>query len=39
MIDLGKWFNGEMAIKEPLRADHFEGYADLPPGAYLDRPE
>ncbi len=39
LVDLGKWFNGEMAISEPLRGDHFEGYADLPPGSYLDIPE
>ena len=39
LVDLGKWFNDEMVIKEPLRADHFEGYADLPPGSYLDTPE
>jgi endogenous inhibitor of DNA gyrase (YacG/DUF329 family) len=39
LVDLGKWFNGEMVIEEPLRADHFEGYGDLPPGSYLDQPE
>jgi hypothetical protein len=39
MVDLGKWFNGEMVIEEPLRADHFEGYGDLPPGSYIDLPE
>ncbi len=39
LVDLGKWYNEEMAIEEPLRGDHFEGYADLPPGSYLDQPE
>jgi endogenous inhibitor of DNA gyrase (YacG/DUF329 family) len=39
LIDLGKWFTGENAISEPLRPEHFEKYADLPPGAQLDQPE
>jgi uncharacterized protein len=39
LVDLGKWFSEEMVIEEPLRGDHFEGYGDLPPGDYLDRPE
>jgi endogenous inhibitor of DNA gyrase (YacG/DUF329 family) len=39
MIDLGKWFSGENAISEPLRPEHFEKYANLPPGEYLDKPE
>lgn len=39
LIDLGKWMDEEHAIAEPLRPDHFEGYEDLPPGAYLDVPE
>ncbi len=30
LIDLGKWFNGENAISEPLRPEHFEGMEDLP---------
>lgn len=38
-VDFGKWFKEEMSIKEPLRGDHFEGYAELPPGNYLDQPE
>jgi uncharacterized protein len=25
LIDLGKWFGGEHAISEPLRAEHLEG--------------
>jgi len=24
LIDLGKWFSGENAISEPLKAEHFE---------------
>ncbi|HEY5233462.1 MAG TPA: DNA gyrase inhibitor YacG [Verrucomicrobiae bacterium] len=39
LIDLGKWFNGEHAISEPLRPEHFEKYVDLPPGENLDKPE
>jgi endogenous inhibitor of DNA gyrase (YacG/DUF329 family) len=39
LIDLGKWLGGEHAISEPLRPEHFEKYADLPPGAHLDEPE
>ena len=39
LVDLGKWFNGENAISEPLRPEHFEKYAELPPGDYLDKPE
>ena len=38
-IDLGKWFNSEHVISEPLKPEHFEKYADLPPGEYLDQPE
>jgi endogenous inhibitor of DNA gyrase (YacG/DUF329 family) len=39
LIDLGKWFNAEHAISEPLRPEHFEKFADLPPGEHLDKPE
>jgi endogenous inhibitor of DNA gyrase (YacG/DUF329 family) len=39
LVDLGKWFSGENAISEPLRPEHFEKYADLPPGEHLDKPE
>ena len=39
LIDLGKWLGGEHAISEPQRPEHFEKYADLPPGEALDRPE
>jgi len=39
LVDLGKWFAEEHAIASPLRADHLEEYADLPPGNQLDQPE
>jgi endogenous inhibitor of DNA gyrase (YacG/DUF329 family) len=39
LVDLGKWFGGEHAISEPLRPEHFERFADLPPGGHLDKPE
>lgn len=39
LVDLGKWLGGEHAISEPLRPEHLEQYADLPPGDELDRPE
>ena len=39
LVDLGKWFQEEHAISEPLRPDALEPYADLPPGEHLDRPE
>ena len=35
-IDLGKWFGGEHVISEPLRPEHFEKFAGLPPGEHLD---
>jgi len=38
LIDLGKWLGGEHAISEPLGPEHFEKYARLPPGKYLDTP-
>jgi len=38
-VDLGKWFDEELRISEPLRPDHFQDYANLPPGVELDRPE
>jgi len=38
-VDLGKWFGGEHVISEPLRPEHFEKFADLPPGEQLDNPE
>ena len=39
LIDLGKWFNEEQKISEPLRPEHLEKYASLPPGRELDVPE
>lgn len=39
LVDLGKWFEEENKISEPLRPDHFAKYEDLPPGEHLDRPE
>ncbi len=39
LIDLGKWFNEEQKISEPLRPEHLEKYAGLPPGQQLDVPE
>jgi hypothetical protein len=38
-VDLGKWFAEENAISEPLRAEHLEEFADLPPGEDLDKPD
>jgi uncharacterized protein len=38
LIDLGKWFNSEHAISEPLRPGDLENCADLP-GEQLDRPK
>jgi len=39
LIDLGKWLGGEHVISEPLCPEHFEKYADLPPGEALDQPD
>ncbi len=39
LIDLGKWLNEEARISEPLRPEHLEHFADLPPGQHLDQPE
>lgn len=39
LVDLGKWFAEEHAVSEPLRPEHLEKYADLPPGRHLDQPE
>ena len=39
LVDLGKWFNQEHAISEPLRPETLEKYANLPPGDHLDKPE
>jgi endogenous inhibitor of DNA gyrase (YacG/DUF329 family) len=39
LIDLGKWLGGEHVISEPLRPEHFEEFAELPPGEHLDKLE
>jgi hypothetical protein len=39
LVDLGKWFGEENAISEPLRAEHLEEFAELPPGEDLDKPD
>ena len=39
LIDLGKWFNQEHAVSEPLRPEHLEKFAELPPGEHLDKPD
>ncbi len=39
LVDLGKWFEEEHAISEPLRPGHFESFGDLPDGQYLDEPD
>ena len=38
MVDLGRWLGEEHTISEPLRPEHFEQFADLPPGEHLDEP-
>ena len=35
----GDLTGGEHVISEPLKPEHFEKYADLPPGEYLDKPD
>jgi endogenous inhibitor of DNA gyrase (YacG/DUF329 family) len=39
LVDLGKWLGGGHVISEPLRPEHFEKFADLPPGGHLDKTE
>lgn len=39
LVDLGQWFEEEHRLSEPLKPAHFEEYASLPPGRYLDQPE
>ena len=39
LVDLGKWFEEENAISEPLQAEHVEEFAELPPGEDLDKPD
>jgi hypothetical protein len=36
---LGKWFNEEHKVSDPLQPEHLEKYAGLPPGKHLDEPE
>jgi len=36
LVDLGKWFGEENRISEPLRGEHLEKFAELPPGKHLD---
>jgi endogenous inhibitor of DNA gyrase (YacG/DUF329 family) len=39
LVDLGKWLDEENRISEPMRPEHLEPYADLPPGVDPDAPE
>ncbi len=39
LVDLGKWFEEEIKISEPLRPEHFEPFENLPPGKNPDRPD
>jgi uncharacterized protein len=39
LVDLGKWFSEEHAISDPLRPEHLEKFAELPPGEHLDKNE
>jgi endogenous inhibitor of DNA gyrase (YacG/DUF329 family) len=36
LIDLGKWFNEEHTISDPLKAEQVEKAANLPPGKHAD---
>ena len=38
LIDLGKWFNEEHTISEPLKPGHFAEFAELPDNADPDQP-
>ena len=38
LIDLGKWFDGENAISEPLKPEHLEETGGVPPGEERDKP-
>ena len=38
LVDLGKWFDQDNKISEPLRPDHFNGFEELPPDLDPDRP-
>ena len=39
LLDLGKWFSEEHRVSDPLRPEHLESFAELPPGNHLDEPE
>ncbi|MDZ4789516.1 MAG: DNA gyrase inhibitor YacG [Blastochloris sp.] len=39
LVDLGKWFNAEHMISEPLSAEHLEEYEFLENSPELDQPE
>jgi endogenous inhibitor of DNA gyrase (YacG/DUF329 family) len=39
LIDLGKWFEEENVISEPLRPEHFEQFEELSSGEHLDKPQ
>ena len=39
LVDLGKWFNEDYKVSEPLRPEHFAEYENLDGGDDLDRPE
>jgi len=39
LIDLGKWLGEQNRVSEPMRPEHLEPFADLPPGQYLDKPD
>jgi uncharacterized protein len=36
LVDLGKWLGEEHAVTEPLREEHLEKLAQLPPGKQPD---
>ena len=38
LLDLGKWFEEEHAISEPLRPEHFEKYEELSADQHPDKP-
>jgi endogenous inhibitor of DNA gyrase (YacG/DUF329 family) len=38
LVDLGKWLGEENLISEPLRADHFQSFENLPEGQDPDKP-
>jgi len=39
LIDLGRWFDEENKVSEPLRPEHFLQFEELPPGTDPDKPE